>query len=257
MPRQPRQLGESGLYHVMMRGINRQPIFLDDEDREQFLRCLRTSAQLSGCRVLAYCLMGNHVHLVLRADREPIGQVIKRLGVRYAGWHNRRHQRVGHLFQDRFKSVAVEDDEHLIVLLRYVWNNPVEAGIVDLPHAYRWSSLFPHRGSDGVVDPSDLLALMPASTLAELTSRPSTDPPLRPVAHERPNMTDADAVALATRVCTAHGARRLTDLPRPVRRHVVAQLVALGVGTRQLARVISMSRSAVHRVAASNRSVNE
>lgn len=105
MPRRARRTAGSGIYHVMLRGVNRDPIFLDDEDRTYFLRALKTVRDASGCRVLAYCLMDNHVHLVLRTGAEPLGAVVKRLGVRYVARFNRRYDRVGHLFQDRFKSV--------------------------------------------------------------------------------------------------------------------------------------------------------
>ncbi len=80
------------------------------------------------------------MHLVLRTGDEPIGTVVKRLGVRYAGWFNRKYGRVGHLFQDRFASVPVEDDAYFLTLLRYVWNNPVEAGLATRADEYRWSS---------------------------------------------------------------------------------------------------------------------
>ncbi len=110
MTRQARRLAESGIYHVMLRGVNRDAVFLEDEDREWFLHALAATKEASGSVVLAYCLMSNHVHLILRTPGEAIGKVLQRLGVRYAGWFNRKYGRVGHLFQDRFMSLPVEDD---------------------------------------------------------------------------------------------------------------------------------------------------
>ena len=98
MARRARQRAESGIYHVMLRGVNRDAIFLEDADRERFLRALTLTREASGCRVLAYCLMTNHVHLVLRTGDEPLGAAVKRLCVRYAGWFNHKYGRVGHLF---------------------------------------------------------------------------------------------------------------------------------------------------------------
>ena len=140
MPRRPRQLAESEIYHALARGVNRDAIFLEDEDFERFLHALALTKEASGCSILAYCLMTNHVHLVIRTGPEPIGTVMKRLGVRYASWFNRKYGRVGHVFQDRFRSLPVEDDEYFVALLRYVWRNPVEAGLVGRPEDYRWSS---------------------------------------------------------------------------------------------------------------------
>ena len=88
MPRRARQPAESQIYHVMLRGVNRAEIFLEPEDYDRFLVALARVRDASGCQVLAYCLMPNHVHLVLRTPVEPIGSVMKRLGVRYAGWFN-------------------------------------------------------------------------------------------------------------------------------------------------------------------------
>jgi len=86
MPRHARRLAESGVYHVMLRGVNKDAVFLEDEDRERFLHVLGLAKEASGCVVLAYCLMTNHVHLVLQTPGEPISLVMKRLGVRYVGF---------------------------------------------------------------------------------------------------------------------------------------------------------------------------
>lgn len=91
MPRRARPLSQSGIYHVMVRGVNHDAIFLEDEDRERFLVALARTKEASGCRVLVYCLMSNHVHLLLRIGPEPISAVMKRLGVRYAGWFNHKY----------------------------------------------------------------------------------------------------------------------------------------------------------------------
>lgn len=85
MPRHSRQLADSAVYHVMARGVNRDAIFLDNEDYERYLYALQLTKEASHCAVLAYCLMPNHVHLVLQTSDEPVGDVMKRLGVRYAG----------------------------------------------------------------------------------------------------------------------------------------------------------------------------
>ena len=102
MPRSARKKGESGIYHITMRGINRQQIFIDDEDAERFLQVVRAAQTISGFTLYAYCLMGNHVHLVLKEGDEPLEKIMKRIGVRYVYWYNWKYMRSGHLFQDRF-----------------------------------------------------------------------------------------------------------------------------------------------------------
>lgn len=106
----------------------------------------------SGCRVLAYCRMPNHIHVMLRTTNEPIGTVVKRLGVRYVRWFSQKYGRVGHLFQGRFCSNAVESEANVITLLRYIWDNPVEAGLSRTPDEYRWSSRQLIGGRSSLVD---------------------------------------------------------------------------------------------------------
>ena len=98
MGRTQRKRAESGLYHLLIRGINQQRVFEDDEDCGQFVRVLEQVREPSGFTLLAYCLMGNHVHLLVEEGAEPLGQSVKRLSVRYVMWFNSRYGRTGHLF---------------------------------------------------------------------------------------------------------------------------------------------------------------
>lgn len=249
MPRRPRQRAESGVYHVVLRGVNRDAVFLEDEDFERFLNALRAVRDASGCRVLAYCLMTNHVHLVLRTTDEPVGLVLKRLGIRYAGWFNRKYGRVGHFFQDRFVSRPVEDDAYLITVLRYVWNNPVKAGMCERAEDYRWSSrrFLEHDPGGRPVDGDELRRLVPAPVLAGIagpaTERIVAEPAIgRPLRH-----TDAEVASLFR---TASGVRdpkefRLLD---PIRqRAAISELRTRSVSYDQIARVTGLSASTVKR----------
>ena len=140
MPRQARTKSISNIYHVMLRGINQQEIFEDDEDRAYFMETIRKCKEVSGFRLYAFCLMSNHVHLLIEPAGEALDIVFKRIGSRYAGWFNRKYQRVGHLFQDRFRSENVETDQYFMVVLRYILQNPAKAGMEKQPGTYRWSS---------------------------------------------------------------------------------------------------------------------
>lgn len=96
----------------MLRGINQQQIFEDNEDFEKLLQVLKDCKAISEYKIFAYCLMGNHVHLVIKEGKEPIEQIMKRIATRFVYWYNVKYQRVGHLFQDRFKSEPVENNEY-------------------------------------------------------------------------------------------------------------------------------------------------
>ena len=129
MSRQARAKSSTKIYHVMLRGINKQQIFFDEQDCKKFIKTLIDCKKISGFKLYAYCLMPNHIHLLLKAENEDLSVIMKRIGCRFVYWYNAKYQRVGHLFQDRFKSEPVEDDEYFLCALRYIHLNPVEAGI--------------------------------------------------------------------------------------------------------------------------------
>lgn len=248
MPRHARATAESGIYHVMLRGVNRDAIFLEDEDFERFLHALAVSKEASDCAVLAYCLMTNHVHLVLLPAGEPLGAVMKRLGVRYAGWFNRKYGRVGHLFQDRFKSIAVETDEYLVTLLRYVWNNPVEAGLAAQPEDYRWSSRSVFGTETELVDDAELRRLLPADTRAELSTESvsvSTDSLPAPDPRHLLRPTARHVLSGTLGVSTP---RDFLSLPPSLQRSAIRDLRTRSIPYADIASATGMTASAVRRL---------
>jgi REP element-mobilizing transposase RayT len=130
MPRTPRDDAPGVAHHIMLRGIERRLIFLDDADRREWLRRLELLAARLGFRCFAFVLMPNHTHLVVQSARASISRLMARLATGYAVYFNRRYERVGHLFQNRFRSRRVIDDADLLGLVLYVCRNPLEGGIV-------------------------------------------------------------------------------------------------------------------------------
>ena len=126
-------LPETGVFHVTMRGVDGCAIYLDDADRYRFLRFLRLATRKAEWRVLAYCLMKNHFHLVVLGERELMSRGMHTLAFRYAQAFNRRHDRKGHLFQDRFHTRFVSTEEHLGTVCDYVLGNAARIGIADWP----------------------------------------------------------------------------------------------------------------------------
>lgn len=142
------------LYHVTARGNAQQAIFLDDGDRRHFLWLLGREVQQQQWRCYVYCLMGNHYHLVIETPEPNLSRGLKRLHGTYTQWFNRRHQRVGHLLQGRFKSLLVEKESYLLELCRYVVLNPVRAGLVGDASEWVWSS---YRATAGLQEIPDWL----------------------------------------------------------------------------------------------------
>jgi putative transposase len=138
--RQARKFSRTGVYHVILRGNERKDIFLDNEDKTRFLNGIEAKSEDIAFSIYAYCIMDNHVHLLISVHERELGAIIKGIAVRYASFYNWKHNRVGHVFQDRFKSEPVEDDQYLLTAVRYIHNNPVKAKMVEKPADYRWSS---------------------------------------------------------------------------------------------------------------------
>jgi len=140
MSRQKRILSSSQIYHIMLRGNSRRDIFLDDEDRQKFLYTLINKKKDNEFILYAYCLMDNHVHLVLKENKDNISHIMKRINTVYAIYFNKKYQQSGHFFQDRFKSEVIEGEPYLLAAIRYIHNNPLKARLVKVPEDYKWSS---------------------------------------------------------------------------------------------------------------------
>ena len=140
MPRQQREKSKSGYYHIMLRGNERRNIFKDEEDKLRFIETLYEKKQENRFSLHAFCLMDNHAHLAISEGVEDVARVMKRITVSYVYYFNQKYKRVGHLFQDRFKSEIVEDDSYILTLARYIHQNPVKAGMVKSVGEYKWSS---------------------------------------------------------------------------------------------------------------------
>jgi len=128
MPRMPRKPSGSGYYHVVSRGIGKQVLFEETEDYERYLETLRRFLPENSISLIAYCLMENHVHLLVHAD-SGLERAMKQIAVSYSYYFNAKYDRVGHLFQDRYMSEPVEDERYLLAAVRYIHNNPPKAGI--------------------------------------------------------------------------------------------------------------------------------
>lgn len=141
MPRKQRFYLPGVPSHVMQRGHNREPVFFAEQDYLEYLRCLKHAADNYGCKVHAYVLMANHVHLLVTPEaRESIGELFQGLGRHYVRYVNETYQRYGGLWEGRHKGNIIQSQSYLLSCMRYIEMNPVRAGVVDHPAQYRWSS---------------------------------------------------------------------------------------------------------------------
>jgi REP element-mobilizing transposase RayT len=162
MARRPRLFAPGLLYHVIARGNQRRETFMDEEDYRAYLHRLSVYRARHAVTLLAYCLMPNHVHLLVRTGDVPLAKFMQGLQQSYTQWFNRVHGKVGHVFQGRYRAIVCDSDMYLLTLIRYIHLNPVRAGLVHDPGRYPYSGHRAYLTGHGtsLVDPSPLLGLI-------------------------------------------------------------------------------------------------
>ncbi len=137
--RKRRQYGKTGFYHVIIRGVNKQNIFNDEQDRKTYFLLIKKYSEKFEIKIHAYCLMENHVHLLVEDKNKNLSIFMQCSASTYARYYNRKYDRIGHLFQERFKSEIIKDLNYFKTVFRYIIQNPEKAGICDAL-SYPWSS---------------------------------------------------------------------------------------------------------------------
>lgn len=141
MPRTARIIDPAGVYHVICRGNNKMMIFKDDRDKNVYKAIILRTKNLLPFKLLHYVVMGNHTHLLIALQPAvPLCKIMKKISQEYACYHGRRYGFIGHLWQDRYKSILVAKDQYLLTCGIYIEMNPVRANIVQTPDVYEWSS---------------------------------------------------------------------------------------------------------------------
>ena len=162
MARKPRIHYPGALYHVIIRGNARQDIFFDKKDRYRFYLFVQEGVERFGHRVLAFCLMTNHVHIAIQVGDVPLSRIMQNLTFRYTRWVNWRLNRSGHLFQGRYKAIICDRDKYLLALVRYIHLNPVRAKLTTRPERYAYSghNSYLTNGTAKIVEVTPILKLL-------------------------------------------------------------------------------------------------
>ena len=247
MPRQARKKSSSGIYHVMLRGINKQQIFEDDEDCEKFLWTLKETKAVSEYKLFAYCLMCNHIHLLIKEEKEPLEQIFKRIGGKFVYWYNIKYQRVGHLFQDRFKSEPVEDDAYLFTVLRYIHQNPIKAKLCENVEDYRFSSYKEYTDRNWIVDTDFILDIMPLDEFAAFNHEGNTDKCLEIEVKEAVRLTDEQARDIIKMSSGCSNATEFQALPKAEQEKNIEEFKNRGLSIRQMVRLTGVSKGLVEK----------
>ena len=247
MARHPRQLSGSGIYHVIVRGINKQRIFEEGADYQRFLGCMAEVGEKSGRALYAYTLMGNHVHILLKTNEEPLSLVMKRLSLKHSYWFNAKHGRSGHLFQNRYKSYPVEGEAYFVTALRCLYHNPVVAKTSRMPAAYRWGSRRLLGEKSSLIDEAALLQIVSLEAIEALGDGPGGEIEARAKRGPRPRFSDESVLGMMGKEHRADSASGFQGLGQKVQKELVLVLRDKKVSIRQIARVTGLSKGVVER----------
>ena len=244
MARAPRQISKTGYYHVMLRGCGRQILFEDDSDREHFLSCLEDGLTVGHLACIAWCLMDNHVHLLLFDESDGLSRALHVVATSYARYFNAKAGRVGPVFQDRFRSVPVEDERQLLAAVLYIHNNPFKAGIAPVEQ-YPWSSHREYIGTARYIDPAAVLDLVGgAEGFIELTAQNQEN-----AYFFKPGVRIPDDEMLEAARVALHGVdpRTLPSADVSKRNEGLRVLRTAGLSIRQIERLTGIGRNTISR----------
>ncbi len=259
IPRVARQKSKTGIYHIMLRGANRKDIFHDDKDRIRYLNTMNKYKNGGAFKVYGWCLMNNHIHLLLQEGKATTADILKRIGVSFVGYYNRKYNATGHLFQDRYQSEAVEDDSYLLTVVRYIHQNPVKAGIVQRPEDWPWSSCSGYYGRNifppGLLDRELVLdmfsqSLHPVSTAIEwfkaFNETENDDACLDNF--ERVRFTDEQAKIEIEKAVSPLEIVQIKGLSKSQRDEILVKIKSInGITQRQAAKIIGVSPNQVYK----------
>lgn len=251
MSRKPRKRSKSGVYHIIMRGINRQSIFEDSEDCTKFIQTLQRYKEVSEFELYAYCLMSNHLHMLLKEGKDEVGQIMRRICGSYVLWYNQKYDRVGHLFQDRYMSEPVEDDAYFFTVLRYIYQNPVKAELVTSVEDYPWSNYHEYIEKnnaeiDNVLEMFNANREEAVKNFIDYINEPNKDECLD--ISKKSKITDEEARNMIRKLCKIDNPSDLQKLDISTRNAYLSEIKKRScISVRQIERITGINRGVVSR----------
>lgn len=236
MARQIRNIGQSGWAHIILRGINRENLFYDKEDFTRFISVMDRFQRECSFILEAYCLMSNHVHMLLYSEDRQHAEIIKKIAVSYAAYYNKKYDRVGHVFQDRFRSEPVNDERYLLIVARYIYLNPQKACICRAAE-YPYSMV----RTDGILSGF----FTSEDELMDFLETENGDCCLE---YDSINgFTDSEALAVLNSLIGNQNPQSVQALDRKQRDEILLQLKQNGLTIRQISRITGINRNIVQR----------
>ncbi len=256
MTRGPRRASSTGAYHVTLRGAGRRFLFEDDDDHRFFLAKTSEYTDKADVHVLAWCLMPNHIHMLLECDEvASLTQMMRSLGTSYGRYYNGRHGHVGPVFQDRFHSFPVESDAYLLELIRYIHLNPTRAGIARYDD-YPWSSYLEYTNAPILCMTKRILGLLgsPEQFSEFHACAPDDEWEMEvtidsdAIIPKQRIIPDSEAIRFAKDAFGISFADTIASLPLKERNGAIKRLRRYGMSVRQVERLTGIGRGIIQRV---------
>lgn len=255
MPRNFRTKSKTGIYHVMLRGINKQIIFEGDADKRKFKEVLKERKEICNFQLFSYCLMDNHVHLLLKETEEGISDVVKRISSSYALWFNFKYQRCGSLFQGRFRSENVETKDYFLRVIRYIHQNPVKAGMASNVFENKWTSIHEFFNTGDIEDMVDTDSVLGQFSMGETDTIQNFKDFMEEINEDEflddfdfIKKTDSEVISILNQMGIENIAM-LQQMDKKERNDVLSELKNMeGISVRQLSRITGISRSVIARI---------
>jgi REP element-mobilizing transposase RayT len=239
----------TGVYHVISRGVNRQNIFVDREDYRKYLEIIDAYKVRYQFELYAYCIMENHVHLLIGDKQNSISELMRRINSAFVVWYNKKYDRIGNLFQDRYKSEAVENERYFFTVLRYIHLNPVKAFIVNRADLYEWSSYNEYLTGKLRVNTNFALKMLGADK--KLALRGFISHHMAEDAEDCLDIPDAyrnndqAAQKVIGRICNYTNPSAIQNMDKETRNIFLTEMLGCGLSIRQIERLTGINRGSI------------
>ena len=245
MPRKARIKSPFNVYHIMIRGINKQDIFYEARDYIKFIDTIFDVREKLDFDLLAYCLMSNHVHFLIMEKDVAIGDVLKRISGKYALWFNKKYARVGHLFQDRFRSEAIDSEQYFLSVLKYIHMNPVKGRICNRPDEYPYSSFHGYY-NNALISSEFVNKIIDQSEFKRFHEQNAgddgDDSQILDIDNQNKRIGDKAAYRILYDICRCKSAAEFQKLSHVSKEYAMAKLIECGMNSSQISRITGETR---------------
>ena len=248
MPRKARKVSNTKIYHIILRGNDKQDIFFEEQDYKKFIKEISNTKEKYKYELFAYCLMTNHVHLILFDKNDNLSKTIQSLSVSYSSYFSKKYDKIGHLFQNRFFSKCVETREYLIQLCRYIHQNPVKAEICKNPKNYYFSSYNEYFKTTTFVDCNYVFAIIKKDDFIKLHKQKVSEQCLEIEDKSKVRVTDEQAQKIIEKCSKCKNATEFQALNIKLRNKCLKKFKESGLSIRQISRLTGVSYYLIQKI---------